>query len=515
MSLSLNDGPVAPLGTRVFRRAARVVFPLLLVLLLVAWLANHQFGEMVVEADFVWDGLDIVIVGLFVVLSMLVMVGGLIVAYLWEQRVTATCALEENQVLFDAFSSAVDCPIVVWTASGVYLDANPAFAALMGVSREELVGGGRVDGLATPPGREMAQFIASVNHGEREGGKERHDLTLVNTAGEQLRYVISLARFSRSGTDDVATLGIMADCTHQKAVEKDLLQIRAALDDSADAVLITDVSGTPTYINAVFGYWFGYTPDQIESIDLDRIYGGPGSFQELAAPLLEGENVSRDMVLSTYFERLFHVHLRGSAIVDEHFEIAGTLFLHTDVTEQKRLEAELEQLSRIDGLTGIHNRRSFDDRLAHEWRRARREQSRLSLIMLDIDAFKRYNDHYGHQEGDACLKQVAAGIAETFQRPGDFVARYGGEEFAVIIADEGDALTVAQAERLRAHIEAMALPHADSPTADVVTVSIGLATMTPDESDDMASLIQRADDALYRAKEEGRNRVCHSGVELS
>lgn len=310
-------------------------------------------------------------------------------------------------------------------------------------------------------------------------------------------------------------MGVMIDCTRQKAVEKDLLQIRAALDDSADGVLITDLSGTPIYINAVFGYWFGFTPDQKETIDLDGLYGGPGSFQALAAPLWKGEDVVEELVLKTYYERFFHVHLRGSAVVDEHFEIVGALFLHTDVTEQKRLEAELEQLSRIDGLTGIHNRRAFDDRLAHEWRRARREQSRLSLIMLDIDAFKRYNDHYGHQEGDACLKEVAAGIAETFQRPGDFVARYGGEEFAIIIADEGEGHTVGQAERLRAHIESLALPHADSPTAGVVTISIGLAAMTPSEGGDESALIQRADEALYRAKEAGRNRVCHNGVETS
>ncbi len=504
---------------RVCRRMLLTVFPILAVVAAVAWGVYHPHpgdaAEAAVAVGSLEGTLHSIVWGLLAFVAVLVVVGGGFVAYAWEQREAVRGALAETQDCLSALCDTTDGPLFVWDAMGKFLDANQAFATLMGMSREALRAGACVRDLSTPQGKAMAQFFTSIERGSNGAGEpERRELAMTNPEGNSAYYVVSLASFRRNPGGEVAMVGRMTDCTKQKATEMDLLQIRAALDDSADAVLIADVTGTPTYINAVFGYWFGYTPDQMESINLDRIYGGPGRFEAIITPILNGENISEDLILTTYYERMFHVHLRGSAIVDEHFDVTGSLFLHTDVSEQKRLEAELEQLSRIDGLTGIHNRRSFDDRLTHEWRRARREQSRLSLIMLDIDAFKRYNDHYGHQEGDACLKQVAAGIAEIFQRPSDFVARYGGEEFAVIIADHGDALTVAQAERLRGHIVALALPHADSPTADVVTVSIGLAAMAPGETGDEQELIRLADEALYRAKERGRNRVCQNGIEL-
>ena len=506
-------------GKGVFRRAALIVLPLLTALVVAGWAVHREMvrAELrgVAKAESVWQVPHEFLWGGLAFLSVLMIAGGVYVAYTWELHSAMSRALKENDEMFAALSDAVAHPIFFWGTGGEYIGANHAFASLMGMPCEKSIEGTRIDSLPNSQGQAMAKFLGATSDPLVQAGiKHSHELTLTKPGGGAVHYLVSQATFRRSKEGEIASAGIMVDLTKQKAIEKDLLQIRAALDDSTDAVLITDESGTPIYINAVFGYWFGYTPDQMESIDLDRLYGGPGRFDSIIAPILAGDNISEDMVLSTYYERVFNVHLRGSAIVDEHFDIAGALFLHTDVTEQKRLESELEQLSRIDGLTGIHNRRSFDERLAHEWRRARRERSRLSLIMLDIDAFKRYNDHYGHQEGDACLKQVATGVAETFQRPSDFVARYGGEEFAIIIADHGDALTVAQAERLRGHIESLALPHADSPSGDVVTISVGLAAMTPNDVDEETELIQLADEALYRAKDRGRNRVCHNGVDL-
>jgi len=178
-----------------------------------------------------------------------------------------------------------------------------------------------------------------------------------------------------------------------------------------------------------------------------------------------------------------------------------------DITERKLLEAEWRRLSRMDGLTGIYNRRAFDEILERELRRSQRNQTPLSLALIDIDAFKLYNDHYGHQGGDDTLKRVAAVLRETARRGGDHVARYGGEEFAVIMAETPLDGALQIAERLRAEVEALAVPHAMSPAGPIVTISIGVRTISGEEATPASVLIEAADKCLYRAKHSGRNRV--------
>ncbi|GAB3362507.1 MULTISPECIES: diguanylate cyclase [Giesbergeria] len=167
---------------------------------------------------------------------------------------------------------------------------------------------------------------------------------------------------------------------------------------------------------------------------------------------------------------------------------------------------ELSSQSHTDGLTGLANRRCFDEVLAEEWSRARRTRQPLALIMIDIDYFKRYNDHYGHVEGDHCLRRVAQILADNVRRPGDLVARYGGEEFAVI-APATDLHGIQQlAEKLRLVIAQEAIPHALH-TQGCVTASFGVAIAVPDGSNGPEPLLQAADRALYHAKEAGRDRV--------
>ncbi len=176
--------------------------------------------------------------------------------------------------------------------------------------------------------------------------------------------------------------------------------------------------------------------------------------------------------------------------------------------ELKRKTDLLEELAARDGLTGLPNRRAFDERLDQEWRRARRSCTSLGLIMLDVDEFKRYNDHYGHRPGDDCLRAVSGCIAGALQRASDFAARYGGEEFVVLLPGASIQEINHVAERIRQCVERRAILHAVSQTAPVVTVSLGTTHCWPRDSAGSQVCVEAADQMLYEAKRRGRNRVC-------
>jgi diguanylate cyclase (GGDEF)-like protein len=176
--------------------------------------------------------------------------------------------------------------------------------------------------------------------------------------------------------------------------------------------------------------------------------------------------------------------------------------------ELKRHRDTLARLVLTDGLCGILNRRGFDQAIEREWRRAVRAGTVLSLLLADIDHFKAYNDTFGHPAGDACLRQVAALIGGELKRPGDAVARYGGEEFACILPMTEPAGAHFIADRLRTAVAAMPIG------ASHITVSIGLASLVPDQSSAIADLVALADKALYTAKRDGRNRVVGANLQL-
>ena len=167
----------------------------------------------------------------------------------------------------------------------------------------------------------------------------------------------------------------------------------------------------------------------------------------------------------------------------------------------------LNELAERDGMTRLYNRRIFDDYMERLWRQSRREGTGVAIIFVDIDFFKLYNDLYGHQAGDDCLKRVAQCIARGAKRPFDFAARYGGEEFVLVLYGPPDEYARTVPEQIRRDVLELAIPHAGSQAAKHVTVSVGLALATPETSRSLAGAIQTADEALYQAKREGRNRV--------
>lgn len=201
-------------------------------------------------------------------------------------------------------------------------------------------------------------------------------------------------------------------------------------------------------------------------------------------------------------------------------DMARRLHRHASDLEQQvaertaALEAanrQLATLSETDGLTGMANRRRFDEFASTEWSRATRNGHDLALLLLDVDLFKPYNDHFGHQKGDEALKQVAAVLMNAARRPGDLAARYGGEEFAIVAAHTGMAEALAMAEGVRAAVEGLAIAHPSSPSG-VVTISVGVCVIGPAHPRPLTQWIAKADEALYRAKAQGRNRVLLAGA---
>jgi diguanylate cyclase (GGDEF)-like protein len=212
-------------------------------------------------------------------------------------------------------------------------------------------------------------------------------------------------------------------------------------------------------------------------------------------------------------ERTTHL-LEGQAqlaVLNERLQ-ARTVEAETATRVMKAQENELKRLAVTDPLTGLANRRAFDDYLKREWRLARRTQLPLAMIMVDVDHFKEYNDCYGHPTGDACLKTIAAILRSNVKRPGDLVARYGGEEFVVLLPDTGSEGAEHVAELLRRAVRTAQIDHRDSPSIKFVTASFGVAVSRPDRDGSAAALLAAADEALYEAKSAGRDRVTSRGI---
>ena len=195
------------------------------------------------------------------------------------------------------------------------------------------------------------------------------------------------------------------------------------------------------------------------------------------------------------------------------FQIKGKCFFvisHQNITERKLAEEKARDLAKIDGLTNIANRRTFDEFLHEEWKRCARLKKFMCLALLDIDHFKLLNDTYGHQSGDECLKKISQQLKGVANRPGDICARYGGEEFALVWGDMPIKSAVKLANELLVNIAELNIPNHHSPTEKYLTASIGLTGTVPNACIRENELVGIADNMLYRAKEKGRNRVEYS-----
>ena len=291
---------------------------------------------------------------------------------------------------------------------------------------------------------------------------------------------------------------------------------RLLADNASDIITRVRLDGRRLYVSPSVKDVLGWTPDEMTRSDrLHDVHPEdlPGYLAAQEEMRLGAESVG-----NTYRHRRRDgtwcwIEARLHLIRKEDGQAKEFVANLRDITGQKEIElaleaarAELAETAATDGLTGVANRRRFDEALDHEWRRSLRAAGPIAVLMIDADHFKSYNDRYGHQAGDECLRAIARTIAASIRRPHDLVARYGGEEFVVILPVTDEAGARGVGERIRDAIQALDLPH-EANTDGVVTVSIGVAAVTPEPQVTAGSLIQAADAALYRAKRAGRNRI--------
>jgi diguanylate cyclase (GGDEF)-like protein/PAS domain S-box-containing protein len=320
---------------------------------------------------------------------------------------------------------------------------------------------------------------------------------------------------------------IIHDISQRKEMESELNKsqdelkaseerFRLLAEYSSDMITMHDIKGTYLYASPACKEILQYDEDELVGQDAYR-FMHPDDIEKVSM----GHQTALNSGYSVFSYRICrkdgeYVWLESAVKFmneilsgDQKLIVVSRNISERILVEQRLQEANelLQHLSTIDGLTGVSNRRTFDDRLEMEWNRGLRNSAHLSLLMLDIDYFKSYNDTYGHQGGDGCLKQIASVIQENLGRSTDLLCRYGGEEFCVILPETDETGAILVGEKIRMEIEALKIPHSGSKIQPWVTISVGAATMIPNVYTSYMNLVSNADKAVYKSKFDGRNCV--------
>jgi diguanylate cyclase (GGDEF)-like protein/PAS domain S-box-containing protein len=335
-----------------------------------------------------------------------------------------------------------------------------------------------------------------------------------------LRATIELQIFVATAMLMLYSISVVLE--RQKATERKLQEIASlhqmVSENSRDLIIVADFNGNRSYVSSAVQSMFGWKPEEAAAhTGLQLVH--PEDLHKAKAAVAELQSGREDALVECRVRKANGEYLWVEAalrlIRDSGTGVpSGILNTVRDISERKRSEQQLreayravEALSLTDVLTRLANRRRFDQYLAIEWRRCMRECQPLSLLMLDVDLFKAYNDTYGHQRGDSCLKQIAESCLDVVSRPADLVARFGGEEFVVVLPNTESSGAPQVANEICEALRGRRLPHTGSPFG-IITVSIGCATLVPQADTHTPDLIAMADHALYAAKSNGRNQVC-------
>lgn len=392
---------------------------------------------------------------------------------------------------------------------------SPASTEILGYAPEELVG--RKASMMAHAGE--AETVAQT-YTDVLNGLERTDVTsrIRHKDGRWLWIEVNLRALRDPGTNEVTgILGALRDVSQRKHAEELVAEsearFRMLAENTADLVTHVDATGKRIFASPAARDLLGYAPEElIGGQPLDLAYPDDRPLLDaMLEKLAEGRPAESVQYRARRKDGVYRwIEATGRPLGPER----GYILALRDIDRRKQAEDELEAavlrlnaLANSDGLTGLANRRRFDETLAREVSRAARTGASISLLLADVDHFKTYNDTYGHPAGDVCLRTVAEVLAATIRRPGDVAARYGGEEFAAILPETDEAGALALAEVFRKKVAESAKEHARS-AFGVVTISVGVVTVTPRlDATKPSDLVEAADSALYAAKGGGRNCV--------
>jgi len=440
-----------------------------------------------------------------------------------NQRLLAE-SREGKDNLQTIFNTNPDASLITCLEDGAFVDANEKFTEITGYRRAELVGRTTIDLDIWGSAEQRDLFVSSL---EKNGYCEDLELILMKKDGSPMTGMVSARVIQLQGKRHI--LSVTRDIGERKKLNQALRaseeKLKAIFSQANIGVSITDSQGRYIMFNDWWTAHLGFTGEELlklTNLDIthpdDREASGLW-FRKIVEGTVQSYRLEKRFLRKD--GTFFWGDLSVSVTREEDGRVSMVIGMIVDITERKRTEERVQELVRqlevekeyaqiranTDGLTMLANRRHFDDALNAEFFRLRRSGGPLSLIMLDIDHFKKFNDRYGHLSGDDCLRQVASALAGTIGRTPDLVARYGGEEFIIILPETDASGTLVIAERVRKAVEDLRIPHESSDVSRWVTVSLGLSTVWPSRLPAPVEAVEFADSALYEAKKKGRNRV--------
>ncbi len=424
------------------------------------------------------------------------------------------------------FENSADAMLVI--AHGEFVECNSAAVKMLGCScKEELIG--------APPcklspefqldGRSSREKSLEMLNIAQEQGNHRFEWNHIRNDEEVFPVEVSLTRVEADGGLEFFT--VWRDITERKQVEAAMVEseetYKTILMASPDDITIADLSGRLLMFSDAETKMFGYDREEgsgktiLDFIDSEDHEMARVNMEKM---MQEGHSGPNEYRAIRKDRSCFDIEVNSALIRDCQGNPFRMVLIARDITHRKKADQKIQELvlqleverdlaqrnSLTDNLTGLLNRRFFDTTLQAEFSRHKRTGSQLSLIMIDVDYFKKYNDYYGHLEGDDCLRQIARALKMASERGADLVTRYGGEEFAVILPDTNRQGALVLSERIAGSVLELKLPHADSDISEWVTLSMGVASTADQVLDNGSQLVELADQAMYRAKKNGRNR---------